>query len=61
MLKNALTNWRTTAPGVALIGIGLFESLTGLHIPGFTMDAGPAIAAGIGLIMARDSSTKDHA
>jgi hypothetical protein len=50
------TNWKTTAAGVATIGLGLLSSVAGVKIPGFTMDAGAAIITGLGLVMAKDGN-----
>lgn len=58
MLNSVTTNWQTSLTGVIVIGIGVLGSAFGIHIPGFTMDAGPAIATGIGLLLAKDGGTK---
>lgn len=49
-----LVNWKTSLAGVVLIVVGLIGTLLGIHIPGFTMDAGAAITMGIGLLLAKD-------
>ncbi len=49
-----LMNWRTSAGGVVLIVIGLLHLVAGVDVPGFTMDPGAAIAAGVALVMAKD-------
>jgi hypothetical protein len=54
MLKNVTANWQTSTSGAILIAIGVLGAAFGVVIPGFTMDAGPAIAAGIGLLLAKD-------
>jgi hypothetical protein len=51
-----LSNWKTSIAGIVLIAIGLLEGILGIHIPGFSMDAGAALAAGIGLLMAKDAT-----
>lgn len=53
-----LTNWRTSAGGVILIAIGVAELVAGVHVPGFTMEPGAALAAGISLLMAKDGGAK---
>lgn len=55
-MQHMVTNWKTSVTGLILIALGLFENVTGIHIPGFSMDSGPAIAAGIGLLLAKDGS-----
>ena len=54
MNEAIFTNWKTSLTGVIVIAIGVLGSAFGIHIPGFTMDPGPAIATGIGLLLARD-------
>jgi hypothetical protein len=49
-----LLNWRTSAGGGVLIAIGLLHLLFDVDVPGFTMDPGAAIAAGVALLMAKD-------
>lgn len=56
-MQHMMTNWKTTSSGMILIVLGLFENVTGIHIPGFSMDSGPAIAAGIGLLLAKDGGS----
>lgn len=51
-----LKNWKTGVAGLVLIVVGLLEGMLGVHIPGFSMDAGAALAAGIGLLMSKDAS-----
>jgi hypothetical protein len=48
-------NWRTSAGGAVLIAIALLHMIFGVDVPGFTMEPGAAIAAGIALLMAQDS------
>lgn len=47
-------NWKTTAAGLLLIGEGVAHTFFGVNIPGFSMDLGAALTAGIGLILAKD-------
>jgi len=54
MNEAIFTNWKTSLTGVIVIAIGVLGAAFGVHIPGFTMDPGPAIATGIGLLLARD-------
>ena len=49
-----LTNWKTTVAGIVVIVLGGLHYV-GVNVPGFTMDIGPAITAGIGLILAGDA------
>jgi hypothetical protein len=53
-----ITNWRTSAGGAILIAIGILELVAGLHVPGFQMEPGAAIAAGVSLLMAKDIAAK---
>lgn len=53
-MNSMLVNWKTSLAGVVLIVVGLIGTLLGIHIPGFTMDAGAAITMGIGLLLAKD-------
>jgi hypothetical protein len=55
-MNSIMMNWKTSLPGIVLVLIGLLEGATGIHIPGFSMDAGAALAAGIGLLMSKDAS-----
>jgi hypothetical protein len=52
---NALLNWKTTLAGVVLVLAAALHTFFGVNIPGFTMDLGTAITAGIGLIVAGDA------
>jgi hypothetical protein len=54
-MQRYLENWKTTLPGLILVSIGLLESMTGVHIPGFNMDAGAALTAGLAAILAKDA------
>ncbi len=54
-----LTNWRTSAGGAVLIGIGLLGLVANVHIPGFSMDPGVAIAAGVSLLLAKDAGATE--
>ena len=56
MLAPILTNWKTSAGGAVMIVIGLLSIVFDVRIPGFTLDAGPAIATGIGLLLAKDAN-----
>ena len=52
---NAITaNWKTSLTGAIVICLGLLKAVLGIEIPGFTMDIGPAMATGIGLLLAKD-------
>ena len=53
---NFLTNWKTSAGGFILILMGALSTFVGVKIPGFNMDFGSALAAGLALIMAKDSN-----
>jgi hypothetical protein len=50
-----LTNWKTTSAGALMIIIGV-AGVFGVHIAGFSMEPGAAIAAGIGLLVAKDAA-----
>jgi hypothetical protein len=52
-----LTNWKTSATGAIVIVLGALE-LAGVHIPGFSFDPGAAFAAGLGLLLAGDGTSK---
>jgi hypothetical protein len=41
-----LTNWRTSAGGAIPVVIGILELVANIHVPGFQMEPGAAIAAG---------------
>ncbi len=49
-----LNNWKTSTAGAVVIALGVMHYF-GVTVPGFTMDIGPAITAGIGLIFAHDA------
>lgn len=49
------TDWKTSLAGVIVIVLGGLHQF-GVTVPGFTMDLGPAVAAGIGLIFAKDAA-----
>ena len=49
-----LTSWKTTAGGVATIALGALTTFVGVKIPGFNMDFGSALIAGMALIAAKD-------
>jgi len=55
-MTNAMINWKTSIAGLVLIGVGALEMGLGIHIPGFSMDPGAALAAGLGLLMAKDAA-----
>jgi len=57
-MQSILTNWRTSAGGVILIAIGVFELAANVHVPGFQMEPGAAIVAGLSLLMAKDIGAK---
>lgn len=54
-MVDLIANWKTSIAGLVLIAVGLLEGGLGMHIPGFSMDAGAALATGIGLLMAKDA------
>jgi len=56
-LETYLTNWRTTAAGLTLIGLAILE-IAGVKIAGLPSDPGALIVqglAGLGLIVAKDA------
>jgi len=55
-MSTILANWKTSLSGLILILIGLMSILFDYHVPGFTQDAGTAIATGIGLLLAKDAT-----
>lgn len=57
-MNNMLSNWRTSAGGAVLIVIGVLGAVAGVHVPGFSMEPGAALAAGIALLMAKDGVAK---
>jgi hypothetical protein len=57
-MDSILVNWKTSLAGAVLIIIGVLGIVAGVHIPGFDMQPGAAIAAGIGLLMAKDAGAK---
>lgn len=56
-MNSLLVNWKTSLAGVVLIVVGIMGAILGIHIPGFSMDSGAAITMGIGLLVAKDSTT----
>jgi hypothetical protein len=56
VMNSILVNWKTSLAGVVLIIVGGLAAVLGIHIPGFTMDAGAAITMGMGLLVAKDSN-----
>lgn len=52
-----LTNWKTSVAGLVIIAVGALHQLFGVDVPGFNLDLGSAITAGLGLIFARDATT----
>jgi len=56
MLNTITTNWQTSAGGAILLMVGVLGAAFDLHVPGFTMDSGVAIATGIGLLLAKDGN-----
>lgn len=54
-MNSMLVNWKTSIAGVVLIAVGILGTVLGVHIPGFTMEPGIAIATGLGLLMAKDA------
>lgn len=57
-MQAILANWRTSAGGMILIAIGVAELVAGVRVPGFTMEPGAALAAGISLLCAKDGGVK---
>lgn len=55
-MQSILTNWKTSLGGLVLIVIGALSTFVGVKVPGFNMDFGSALAAGIALMMAKDSN-----
>ncbi len=47
-------NWKTSLSGAIIIALGALNTFLGLHVPGFNLDFTAALAAGVGLILARD-------
>lgn len=57
-MNEYLSNWKTTAPGVALLALAVLEFL-GVRIPGVPNDPGVLIMqglAGLGLVAAKDAN-----
>jgi hypothetical protein len=55
-MNHVFVNWKTSVAGAVLMVVGLLSSMFDIHIPGFTMDGGAAIATGLGLLMAKDGN-----
>jgi hypothetical protein len=49
-------NWKTSIGGAVLLAVGILGAAFGVTVPGFAMDPGPAIAAGISLLLAKDAT-----
>lgn len=49
-----ITNWKTSLTGVVIIALGALNTFAGIHVPGFNLDFTAALAAGLGLILAKD-------
>lgn len=52
---HAVKNWQTTAVGVAVLLVGVVLPAFGIHIPGFTMEPGAAMATAMTAILAGDA------
>lgn len=50
-----LSNWRTSLGGAILIAIAALHQFFGVNVPGFSMDVGAALTAGLALILAQDA------
>ena len=55
-MQMLLANWKTTLTGVLIIGLGALNTFVGIHIPGFNLDFGAALAAGAGMLLAKDGT-----
>jgi len=55
-MQNIFTNWKTSLGGVILIAVGALGTFLGVKVPGFSMDFGAALTAGLALIFAKDSA-----
>jgi hypothetical protein len=54
-MNSMMVNWKTSVAGLVLIAVGALGVGFGVHVPGFAMEPGAAIAAGLGLLMAKDA------
>lgn len=54
MIEAVGKNWKSSAAGLVLVMVGVMSAVLHVTIPGFTMDPGAAIAAGLGLLVAKD-------
>jgi hypothetical protein len=52
------TDWKTSLAGAIIIVLGALNTFAGVHVPGFDMGFSAALAAGGGLIFAKDSLGK---
>jgi len=56
-MQSLLTNWKTSVGGLLIILLGALGTFLGIKVPGFNMDFGSALTAGIALIFAKDATT----
>lgn len=54
-MANMLTNWKTSLGGLVLVGVAALHTFAGVNVPGFSMDFGAAVTAGLALLFAQDS------
>jgi hypothetical protein len=54
-LKLALSNWKTTVPGIVLLATGALGYF-GVSVPGIAVDPMTAIFAGVAAIFAKDAT-----
>ncbi len=52
-------NWKTSLAGTIIIALGALNTFLGIRIPGFNLDFTAALAAGAGLILAKDAGVSD--
>ena len=50
-----LINWRTSLGGIILIAVAALHQFFGVNVPGFSMDLGAALTAGLALLLAQDA------
>jgi hypothetical protein len=55
-MATLLSNWKTSVGGLIIILIGALSTFVGIKVPGFNMDFGSALTAGLALILAKDSN-----
>lgn len=54
-MSSLMANWKTSLGGVVLIGVAALGTFLGIKVPGFSMDFGAALTAGLALIFAGDA------